>query len=66
MLKPRIRIRLAELNKKQSDIYRELGVTPQQFSNWVKGDAAPYLNTAFKLAKMLDCKVDDLWDYKEE
>ncbi|WP_121605294.1 helix-turn-helix transcriptional regulator [Virgibacillus sp. Bac332] len=65
MLKPRIRIRLAELDKKQSDIYKDLGVSPQQFSNWVKGDSSPYLETAFKLARMLDCKVDDLWEYKE-
>lgn len=66
MLKPKIRIRLAELEKKQSDIYRQLGVTPQQFSNWVKGNSAPYLEMAFKLAILLDCKVDDLWEYKED
>ncbi|WP_407268987.1 helix-turn-helix transcriptional regulator [Radiobacillus sp. PE A8.2] len=66
VLKPKIRVRLAELEKKQSDIYTKLEVSPQQFSNWVKGHSAPYLETAFKLAKILDCKVDDLWEYKEE
>ena len=66
MLKPKIRIRLAELEKKQSDIYRELKVSPQQFSNWVKGDSNPYLEKAFKLARLLDCKVDDLWEYEED
>lgn len=66
MLKPRIRIRLAELEKKQSEIYKQLNVTPQQFSNWVQGTSAPRLDMAFKLARLLDCKVDDLWEYKEE
>ena len=65
MLKSKIKIRLAELDKKQSDIYEKLKVTPQQFSNWVQGKSAPRLEMAFKLAKELGCKVDDLWEYKE-
>lgn len=66
LLNPKIRIRLAELNKKQSELCKFLDVTPQQVSNWVNGDSAPRLNMAFKLAKYLDCKVDDLWEYKDE
>lgn len=65
LLKPRIRVRLAELDLKQSDIYNEFKVTQKQFSNWVTGTSAPRLEQAFKLAKRLNCKVDDLWEYKE-
>lgn len=65
LLSPKIRIRLAVLNKKQSELCKMLEVTPQQFSNWVNGTSSPRLEVAFKLAKYLDCKVDDLWEYKE-
>lgn len=65
MLKPKIRVRLAELELKQSDIYEKFDVTQKQFSNWVTGSSAPRLEIAFKLAKYLNCKVDDLWEYKE-
>lgn len=65
MLKPRIRVRLAELELKQSELYKEFEVSQKQFSNWVTGSSAPRLEIAFKLAKRLDCKVDDLWSYEE-
>lgn len=65
MLKPKIRIRLAEIEKKQSEIYKKLEVTPQQFSNWVQGSSIPRLEMAFRLAEELNCKVDDLWEYKK-
>lgn len=66
VLNPKIRVRLAELNMKQTELVKALGVTPQQISNWVNGTSAPRLHEAFRLAKFLNCKVDDLWEYKEE
>lgn len=65
LLKSRVRVRLAELELRQSDLYKEFGVTQKQFSNWVTGTSAPRLEIAFKLAKRLNCKVDDLWLYEE-
>jgi DNA-binding XRE family transcriptional regulator len=66
LLKSKLRVRLAELELRQSDLYEEFKVTQKQFSNWVMGTSAPRLEIAFKLAKRLDCKVDDLWKYEEE
>lgn len=66
MLKPKIKVRLAELDKRQNELTKALGISSQQISNWVTGESAPRLNVAFKLAKYLDCKVDDLWEYKED
>lgn len=66
MLKPKIRVRLAEMELKQSDLYKEFGVSQKQFSNWVTGQSAPRLEIAFKLAARLGCKVDELWEYKED
>ena len=66
LLKPKIKVRLAELNKRQIDTSIEMEMTQKQFSNWVTGRSYPRLNEAFKLAKYLGCKVDDLWEYEEE
>jgi putative transcriptional regulator len=64
MLKPRIKVRLAELEIKQQDLSEQLDVTKQTMSLWVNGKANPTLETAFKIAKLLGCKVDDLFVYK--
>lgn len=66
MLKSRLKVRLAELEIKQQDLSEELGVTKQTMNAWVKGRTMPTLETTFKIAKRLDCKVDDLFAYKEE
>jgi DNA-binding XRE family transcriptional regulator len=66
MLKPKIRLKLAELEKKHKDIYSDLKVSPQIFSNWVNGESYPRLPMAFKLARKLNCLVDDLWEYVDE
>lgn len=61
MLKPKIKVRLAELNIRQQELSEHLEVTKQTMSLWVNGKAAPSLETAFKIARFLDCKVDDLF-----
>lgn len=66
VLKPRIRVKIAELDKKQVDIAKQLGVKQQRLSNWVNGTGFPNLNEAFKLARYFECSVDELWDYKED
>lgn len=69
MLKAKIRIKLVakmeEIEGKQKDVAEILNVSPQRLSNWVNGESFPNLNEAFRLAKFLDSKVDDLWEYKE-
>lgn len=65
-MKPKIRVKIAELDKKQKEIAESLGIKQQRLSNWVNGTGHPNLNEAFKLANFLNCKVDDLWEYKED
>lgn len=62
MLKPRIKVKLAELELQQVDIAKEFGVSKMTFSNWATGKSRPSLGQAFKLAKRLNWSVDDLWD----
>jgi putative transcriptional regulator len=66
LLKSRIKIRLAELDMQQTELADKLGVTKQTMNGWVKGRVKPPLETAFMIAKRLDCKVDDLWEINEE
>ena len=66
MLKSRLKIRLAELDISQVDLAEKMNVTKQTMNAWVKGRVKPPLETAFIIANYLDCKVDDLWEYKEE
>lgn len=60
-MKPRIKELIVAKDLKQKDVAKELGVSAQQLSNWVKGVSYPRFETAFKLAKLLGCKVDDLY-----
>jgi DNA-binding XRE family transcriptional regulator len=66
LLKSRIKVRLAELDMQQIDFAEKMGVTKQTLNGWVKGRVKPPLEIAFKMAFLLDCKVDDLWKYEEE
>lgn len=66
MLKSRIRIRLAEVDMKHQELAETLGVTKQTMSAWVNGRNFPTLEMSFKIAKLLDCKVDDLFVHMGE
>lgn len=46
---------------KKKYIATKLDVTPTQLSNWVSGRSYPTIEKAFRLAEILDCKVDDLY-----
>lgn len=43
----------------------KLGVTSQQLSNWVNNRSFPTVDKLFKIADLLDCKVDDLYERME-
>ncbi|MDW8515141.1 helix-turn-helix transcriptional regulator [Priestia flexa] len=65
-LKSRWRIILAEKEITQKQLAKELNVTPQQLSNWIRMDPVPRIEIAFKVAKALGVTVDELFDYTEE
>lgn len=72
MLKSRIKLVVAEFEVKSKrkiehrELAKELGISQQQFSSWVNNRSWPRMDKAFKLAKMLGCKVDDLYEMFEE
>ncbi len=50
---------------KKKYIAKELNVSPTQLSNWISGRSFPTVEKAFKLAKILGAKVDDLYERDE-
>lgn len=51
---------------KKNFVATQLGITNQQLSNWIGGRSYPPMIKAFKLAALLNCKVDDLYERVEE
>ena len=49
---------------KKKWIADQLGVSKNVLSRWIHNRSDPSLENAFKLARLLDCKVDDLFIYK--
>ncbi|WP_245891292.1 helix-turn-helix transcriptional regulator [Desmospora activa] len=71
MLKPRISSMLARKREEgvkitQTEIAKTLGVTRQQVNWWVTGKRTPRLETAFELADIIGCRVDDLFEYTKK
>ncbi len=47
---------------KKKWIAKQLGISQEVLSRWANGHSMPSVNNLFKLAKILDCKVDDLYE----
>ncbi|GGJ62155.1 helix-turn-helix domain-containing protein [Virgibacillus salexigens] len=47
---------------KKKWVSQELGVSQEVLSRWVNGKSMPSVENLFKLAELLDCKVDDLYE----
>jgi transcriptional regulator with XRE-family HTH domain len=43
-----------------------MGISKQQLSNWVTGHSPPTTERLFKLAHLLGCETDDLYDYVDD
>jgi len=50
---------------KREYIIKELNITHNTLSNWVTGKTYPTADKLFILADLLECKVDDFYEYKK-
>lgn len=66
ILKPKIKVRLAELDMQQIQLAEKLGMTKQTINSYCRGASMPTLENSFRIAYILNCKVDDLFDYIDE
>jgi putative transcriptional regulator len=46
---------------KQSHIVRKTGINKSTMTRLVNGETAPTLMNAFKIARELDLKIEDIW-----
>ncbi|MEI2361149.1 helix-turn-helix domain-containing protein [Priestia megaterium] len=51
---------------KRKYIAERMDITQSQLSNWISGRSYPPMDKAFKLAKVLNVKVDDLYEEIEK
>ncbi|MDO8160795.1 helix-turn-helix transcriptional regulator [Bacillus toyonensis] len=49
-----------------SPIRQKLYINQNQMSNYVTGKSYPPVDKAFELAKIFDCRVDDLYEVQEK
>ncbi len=48
----------------QEDIAEALNIKQQAIQRWDKGKSKPHVSKLFQLAKILDCEITDISDYK--
>lgn len=65
-MKSRIGELIDKKGYRKNFVAKELGISPVQLSNWISGRSYPTMEKSFKLAALLDVKVDDLYGLKEE
>ncbi|PFP30104.1 transcriptional regulator [Bacillus sp. AFS073361] len=58
--------RIKESPYRREYISKHMGVSRNTLSNWCTGKTYPTAPQLFKLAELLDVKVDDLYEVKEE
>lgn len=61
-LKSRIGYWINERGYKNNYIARRLEVSENTLSRWINNRSMPSVNKLFELAKLLECKTDDLYE----
>ena len=62
MIKNTIKQHRKQLKLRQSDLAEDLQVTRQTINTIENGKHTPTLQLAFKLAKIFNCKIEDLFE----
>ncbi len=65
-MKCRLNEIIDEKGYKKKWIAAQLGVSADVLSRWINGRSMPSLEKAFALADILECKVDDLYEYRRK
>lgn len=47
-------------------VAKEMGIDPNTLSRYITGRRRMYLDTAVQMARILDCKVDDLYEENKQ
>lgn len=61
MLRNRLKVILAEMDKTNVWLAREAGLHPQTITSYIKGRKRPELDNALAIAKALGKRIEDIW-----
>lgn len=61
-MKSRVKEWIVRSGMKNDQVAEILGVSRESVSKWCNNKTVPTLRTAFRLAKLLNCTVDDLFN----
>lgn len=64
-MKNNINVWIAKSGKSKKEVAALLGVSNVVLSRWINGHSMPSLINTFKLAYILGCKVDDLYELED-
>lgn len=65
-MRNRLKVYRAIHDVTQEDLAKKLGVTRQTIISIEKGKYDPSLDLAFKMARLLKVRIEDIFEYKEE
>ncbi len=65
-MKNRLKVYRAMYNMTQEELAKKLGVTRQTIIAIEKGKYVPSLRLAFKIAKLFNVKIEDIFIYDED
>jgi len=60
-----IKKRCRDIGKSLGQVSRETGISRHHLSNIVNDKATPKIDTAYKIARALECNIEDLWSFEE-
>ncbi|MDQ2068982.1 helix-turn-helix transcriptional regulator [Natronospira bacteriovora] len=63
-MKNRLKVLRAERDWTQQTLADELGVSRQTINAIEKGKYDPALDTAFRMARLFDCRIEDIFEYE--
>ncbi|WLD92706.1 helix-turn-helix transcriptional regulator [Alkalihalobacillus sp. AL-G] len=64
MIKSKIGVLIDKKGYKRKFLAEKMGVSQNQFSNWVTGRSHPPVEKAFKLSRLLGVTVEDLYEWE--
>lgn len=65
-MKNNINVWIAKSGLSKKEVAAKLKVSNVVLSRWINGHSNPSLENAIKLAQILNCKVDDLYEYEKD
>jgi len=64
-MKSNINVWIAKNEMSKKEVASKLGVSQTVLSRWINNHSMPSVENLFRLARILNCKADDLYEIRE-